>query len=85
MVQSILGFVIAVAIVLLILKLLGKSVKILWGILVNASVGFIVLYVLKAIGLGVDTTLLSSIIVGIGGIPGLVIVLILQLGFGITL
>lgn len=82
MVQSIVVFVIALAIVLLAVKLLGKSIKILWGVLINALAGFIVLFILKFVGIGVEITPLSSIIVGLLGLPGLVVVLIMQLGLG---
>ena len=80
MVQSIVVFVIVLAMVLLALKLIGKSVKILWGILVNALAGFIVLFILRFVGLGVEINPISSILVGLLGIPGLIIVLIMQLG-----
>ena len=76
-------FVVAVAIILLILKIIGKSVKTLIGVLVNALIGFIVLYVLQLVGMPVTVDWLSALIVGILGIPGLVIVLILQLGLNI--
>ena len=84
MVPSIVVFVIALAIVLLAVKLLGKSIKILWGILINALAGFIVLFVLRFLGIGVEITPLSSVIVGLLGLPGLVIVLIMQLKLGIN-
>ena len=81
MIQSIITFAIVLAIVLLIFKVLGKSMKWLIGILVNALVGFIVLAVLNLLGLGVAVNWISALIVGLLGVPGLVIVLILQLVF----
>ena len=83
MLGGIVSFVVVLAIVLLVLKLLGKSVKTLIGILVNAIIGFIVLWVLSLIGVPVSVNWISSLIVGLLGVPGLVIVLILQLVFGI--
>ncbi len=85
MIQSILAFAIVLAIVLLILKVLGKSMKILIGVLVNALIGFVVLTVLKLIGLGVAVNWISALIVGLLGVPGLIIVLVLQLGFHVLL
>jgi inhibitor of the pro-sigma K processing machinery len=85
MVGSIVTFIVAVAIVLLILKVLGKSVKFLIGVLVNAAIGFIVLFVLNLLGLGVAVNWISALIVGFLGVPGLILVLILQLGFGLLL
>ena len=83
MLLNIVLFVVAVAIILLILKVIGKSVKTLVGVLVNALIGFIVLFVLQLIGMPVTVDWLSALIVGILGIPGLIIVLILQLGLKI--
>ena len=85
MTQSIILFAVALAVILLVLKLIGKSVKILIGILVNSLVGFIVLFILNALGFGVAVNWISALIVGLLGIPGLIIVLILQLGFRILL
>ncbi len=85
MIQSILVFAIAIAIVLLVLKVIGKSMKILIGILINGIVGFLVLTALSFIGLGVSVTIISALIVGLLGVPGLAIVLILQLVFGMPL
>lgn len=83
MLGSIVSFIVVVAIVLLVLKLLGKSVKTLVGILINALIGFIVLFVLNAIGVPVSVNWISSLIVGLLGVPGLIIVLVLQLVFHI--
>jgi len=85
MVGNIVVFAIALAVVLLIVKLIGKSVKTLIGIVINGILGFIILLVLKAIGIGVAVNWISALICGILGIPGLIIVLILQLGFHILL
>ena len=85
MIQSIVVFAIVLAAVLLVLKLVGKSVKFLVGILINALIGFIVLTVLKYLGLGVAINWVSALIVGLLGVPGLIIVLILQLAFGLLL
>ena len=85
MISSIVLFAIALAVVLLVLKLIGKSIKFLVGVLINGLIGFIVLTVLKFVGLGVAINWVSAIIVGLLGIPGLIIVLVLQLGFGMLL
>ncbi len=82
MVQSIVLFAVAVAVVLLILKYVGKSIKLIAGVLVNALVGLIVLVILSKFGLNVDINWASALIVGFLGIPGVIIVLVLQLVFG---
>ena len=82
MLQSIVIFVVILALILLVLKLIGKSTKMIIGFLVNALIGFIVLTILSLIpGLGITAGWISSVIVGVLGVPGLIIVLILQLVF----
>ena len=83
--QSIVLFVVAIAVVLLILKIIGKSIKFLISVLINSLVGFIVLWICRAIGLGVEINWISALIVGLLGVPGLLIVLALQLGCGMLL
>ena len=84
-VGSIVSFVVVLGIVLLILKIIGKPIKLLISLLINGIIGFAVLWILKAIGLAVAINVFSAIIVGLLGIPGLILVLILQLGFGMLL
>ena len=83
MVGSIITFFVVITIILVVLKILKKSYKVIGGVLVNALVGFIILFVLRAVGVPVEITWLSSLIVGLAGIPGLVLVLLLQFGLGI--
>ena len=85
MISSIVTFAVVLAIVLLILKILGKSIKILGGILINAIVGFFVLAVLKALGVGVAINWISALIVGLLGIPGVILVVVLQVVFKVLL
>ena len=85
MISSILVFAVTLAVILLVLKLVGKSVKFLVGVLVNALIGFIVLTILQALGFGVAINWISALIVGLLGIPGLILVIVLQLVFHILL
>ena len=85
MISSILVFAVTLAVILLVLKLVGKSVKFLIGVLVNALIGFIVLTILQALGFGVAINWISALIVGLLGIPGLILVIVLQLVFHILL
>lgn len=71
-------FIIAIAAVALILKFLGKSMKIIVGVLVNALLGGLVIWLLNFFGLGIAFNWLNALIVGFLGIPGVVIVLILK-------
>ncbi len=85
MMTSIVIFVAAIAVVLLVLKLLGKSVKLLCGILVNAIIGAVIMFILNALGVGVVFNWIAALIIGLLGIPGLILVVILQLAFHVLI
>jgi inhibitor of the pro-sigma K processing machinery len=85
MMTSIVIFVAAIAVVLLVLKLLGKSVKLLCGILVNAIIGAVIMFILNALGVGVVFNWIAALIIGLLGIPGLILVAILQLAFHVLI
>ncbi len=79
MATSLVTFAVALAIILIVLKILGKSVKILTGILINSLVGALVLYVLHIFVAEISVSWLSAIIVGVLGVPGVILVAVLQL------
>lgn len=76
---SLVTFAVALAIILIVLKILGKSIKILATILINSLVGALVLCILHIFIPGIEVSWLSAIIVGFLGIPGVILVAILQL------
>lgn len=79
--ENIIFFAIAVFAVVLVLKLLGKSMKIVLGVLVNALVGGLIIWLLNILGLGIALNWLTALIVGVLGIPGVIIVLIITFLF----
>lgn len=79
MVPSIVTFAVALAVVLIVLKILGKSVKMLTSILINSIVGAIVLYVLHIFIPEIVVSWWAALITGFFGIPGVILVVILQL------
>ena len=80
---QIVSFIIALAIVLLIAKFIFKSAKVIVGFLVNAIIGFVILWVLNHFGLGMPITWVTTAVVGFFGVPGLIVLLILKFAFGI--
>ena len=79
------GIVVLVVLVLLLiplLKLLKKPLKWALKILIHAGFGFIALVVLNffgsLIGVTIEITWLSAIIAGILGLPGVILLLIVQ-------
>lgn len=77
-----LSFFIALIILYVILKVLSLPIKIIIKLLVNALIGGIVLFLINLIGasfgLVLDITWLTAVIVGFFGVPGVIIVMILQ-------
>lgn len=75
-----LSIVAAFAVGLVVLCLIGKIVslplKILWKLVTNSIVGAVVLWVVKIFAAKVEITLLSALVAGIFGVPGVIAVLI---------
>lgn len=70
----------AIVVLFVVLKLLGKSMKVIMTFVINAVVGAIVLWVLSLVLPSLFIlNLLNALLVGFLGIPGLIIVLILGL------
>ncbi len=79
MIASIVTFAVALFVVLVVLKILGKSVKLLSGILLNSIVGAIVLYILHIFIPSIVVSWWAALITGFLGIPGVILVILLQL------
>ena len=79
MIASIITFAVALTFILIVLKILGKSVKMLTSILINSLVGAIVLYILHIFISGITVSWWAALITGFLGIPGVILVVILQL------
>lgn len=71
-------FIAAVLILYIVLKLLSVPMKIVAKFLANAIIGGIVIYILNLLGLGINLTWINSAIVGFLGVPGVIIVAIIQ-------
>ena len=76
--MPIVTFLIGIVILFVVLKVLSLPFKIIVKFLINALVGGIVLYVLSMFGIGLTITWVSALLVGALGIPGVIIVAILQ-------
>ncbi len=76
--MPILPFIIGVVVLFIVLKILAMPMKIIIKFLINAIIGGIVIYVLNLFGVGMTLNWITSLIVGVLGIPGVIIVAILQ-------
>ena len=75
--------VIVIAILaLLFFKLIGKSMKWIFKLLIHAISGFIVLFLVNVvggiIGIQLDLSLINAIVVGALGIPGVILLLFIK-------
>lgn len=78
----ILPILIGVAVLFIVLKLLALPMKIIIKLVINGLVGGLVIFIVNLIGANfgfmIDLTWITALIVGFLGVPGVVIVAILQ-------
>ncbi len=78
----ILPILIGVAILFIVLKLLALPMKIIIKLVINGLVGGLIIFVINLIGANfgfmIDLNWITALIVGFLGVPGVVIVTILQ-------
>ena len=81
--STILVYVLAVLGICLIAKIFSAPIKIIMKLLINALVGGIALIVINFIGgffgFHIDLNFISALITGALGVPGIIILLILQM------
>lgn len=78
---NIIWIVVAIVVLAIILKILKKSTKTIVSLIINAIVGAVVLWVISLFWPAIHVNVLSSLIVGFLGVPGVILVIILQLLF----
>ena len=78
-----LSFLVALIVLYMVLKIIAAPVKIIIKLMINAFVGGVVLFLINLVGAGfgfaLNITWLTSLIVGIFGVPGVVLVILLQI------
>lgn len=77
----ILTYIISVVILFAVLKVIGLSMKIIARFIFNALIGGIVISIINLFGANITLTWISAAIVGFLGVPGVIIVLIMQFLF----
>ncbi|MDO5689406.1 MAG: pro-sigmaK processing inhibitor BofA family protein [Tissierellia bacterium] len=80
--MEILAALAGIVIVIVIVKFLALSTKVLWKLLVNSITGLLFLFVLNFVGglfgLQVPVNILNALVVGVFGIPGFIVLLLLS-------
>lgn len=80
---AIVAFLISAILVIVVAKIVFKGTKSVFGFLINIAAGALALWILDLVGLGVPITWLTAGIVGLLGVPGVLIVVILKYAFHI--
>ncbi|MFM1538669.1 pro-sigmaK processing inhibitor BofA family protein, partial [Helcococcus bovis] len=62
----------------LILKIFKVSIKLIFKFILNSIVGVLILAVANALGANIEVTVLNAFIVGILGIPGVILLLLIK-------
>ena len=70
------GIAIGIVVFAILGKLIALPFRVLWRLITNSIVGAIILWAINLFGVGIEITFLKALIVGILGIPGVVLVLI---------
>ena len=70
------GIAIGIVVFAILGKLIALPFRILWKLITNSIVGAIILWVINLFGVGIKITFLKALIVGILGIPGVILVLL---------
>lgn len=80
--MGILGAIIGILLLYIIGKALGVSMRILKTLLINGISGAIILLLFNLVGglfgLNLDLNFLNAVVVGIFGIPGIIVLLLIQ-------
>ena len=70
------GIAVGIIVFAILGKLIALPFRILWKLITKSIVGAIILWVINLFGVGIKITFLKALIVGILGIPGVILVLI---------
>ena len=77
--MSIISFIISIAVLILILKLISLPFKLIIKFVLNSIAGGLVLMFLSFLGIGITVTGLMVVLTGLLGIPGLLIAIVISI------
>lgn len=81
--MDILAYIFSIVVAAIVIKFVFKVSVGVIGVLFNSLVGAAILFVLNLFGLNIPINMITSVIVGFLGIPGVVLLVILKLVFKI--
>ncbi len=74
-------YIVAILLAIVFSKLIFKSLKIVWAVIINALLGGIIIWLLNLFGIGIVMNWVTAFLIGFLGVPGVVVVLVLQFLF----
>ena len=80
--NTVLLLALAVIVVIVLIRIISAPIKLIFKLLVNTAIGFGILFLINLVGQNfgfqLEMNLLHALIVGIFGIPGVVVLILLQ-------
>ena len=74
--ENLIAFAVGVVILGIIIKLITIPFRLFWKFIVNSIVGAIMLWVVSLFGVAVKINIISSLIAGVLGVPGVLIIVL---------
>ena len=80
--NTVLLLALAVIVVIVLIRIISAPIKLIFKLLINTAIGFGILFLINLVGQNfgfqLEMNLLHALIVGIFGIPGVVVLILLQ-------
>ena len=80
--NTVLLLALAVIVVIVLVRIISAPIKLIFKLLINTAIGFGILFLINLVGQNfgfqLEMNLLHALIVGIFGIPGVVVLILLQ-------
>ena len=80
--NTVLLLALAVIVVIVLIRVISAPIKLIFKLLINTVIGFAILFLVNLIGqnfgITIETTWLHALIVGTFGIPGVIVLILLQ-------
>ena len=81
--SSVLMIILAVLVIFALVKILSAPIRLIFKLLINTFVGFVLLFLVNLIGsyfdFSLEINLLNALITGVFGIPGVIVLIIIKL------
>ncbi len=81
--SSVLMFILAALVIFALIKILSAPIRLIFKLLINTAVGFVLLFLVNLIGsyfdFSLEMNLVNALITGIIGIPGVIVLIFIRL------